>query len=263
MFGKYLLKQVTRDLTGGIIGGLGHAAAFGAGAVLVSELMNSRAQNHVPAPAGNYMPNQGYGNTSGGQYVQIANIALARIALCYYIARADGAISPDEQMELDYMCSSLLNNPNASSQFFTSTIDDPDKKGEKVKVNYSWNLFFSALAGTTWYFQFFFYSMGETRMGEYQFSSWTLHMASIIIFSSLWGLCLHEWKGTSRFTKFILGVAIFTLIYSTIVVGYGNLMKQVKAEGIEGGEAAAIQSIQEDAGEILEEIGETFEDIVD
>ena len=117
MFGKYLLKQVTRDLTGGIIGGLGHAAAFGAGAVLVPELMNGRAQNRVPAPAGNYMPNQGYGNTSGGQYVQIANIALARIALCYYIAKADGAISPDEQMELDYMCSSLLNNPNASSQF--------------------------------------------------------------------------------------------------------------------------------------------------
>ena len=117
MFGKYLLKQVTRDLTGGIIGGLGHAAAFGAGAVLVSELMNGRAQNRVPAPAGNYMPNQGYGNPQGGQYVQIANIALARIALCYYIAKADGAISPDEQMELDYMCSSLLNNPNASSQF--------------------------------------------------------------------------------------------------------------------------------------------------
>ena len=43
------------------------------------------------------------------------------------------------------------------------------------------NYFFSALAGTTWYFQFFFYSMGETQMGRYKFSSWTLHMALSLI----------------------------------------------------------------------------------
>src|SRR6266568_2849267 len=41
-----------------------------------------------------------------------------------------------------------------------------------------------ALAGLTWYLQFFFYGMGTTRMGRYDFSSWTLHMASIIIFST-------------------------------------------------------------------------------
>jgi L-rhamnose-H+ transport protein len=57
------------------------------------------------------------------------------------------------------------------------------------------NYLFSALAGTTWYMQFFFYTMGETQMGEYKFSSWTLHMASIIIFSTLWGIALKEWKG--------------------------------------------------------------------
>ena len=54
------------------------------------------------------------------------------------------------------------------------------------------NYFFSALAGTTWYFQFFFYTMGETQMGRYKFSSWTLHMASIIIFSTLWGIALRN-----------------------------------------------------------------------
>ena len=52
------------------------------------------------------------------------------------------------------------------------------------------NYLFCALAGTTWYLQFFFYTMGETQMGEYKFSSWTLHMASIIIFSTLWGIAL-------------------------------------------------------------------------
>ncbi|MGB7760412.1 MAG: L-rhamnose/proton symporter RhaT [Bryobacteraceae bacterium] len=86
------------------------------------------------------------------------------------------------------------------------------------------NYFFSALAGTTWYFQFFFYTMGETQMGKYKFSSWTLHMASIIIFSSLWGIGLHEWRGASARTKTWLAVSLLTLVSSTIVVGYGNYL---------------------------------------
>ena len=87
------------------------------------------------------------------------------------------------------------------------------------------NYLFSALAGTTWYMQFFFYSMGQTRMGRYEFSSWTLHMASIIIFSSLWGIALREWRGTSRRTHVVLAVGLAVLIASTIVVGYGNFLK--------------------------------------
>lgn len=86
------------------------------------------------------------------------------------------------------------------------------------------NYLFSALAGTTWYFQFFFYTMGESQMGNYKFSSWTIHMASIIIFGSLWGIFLKEWKDTNGLSKFLLGVALFTLIASTIVIGYGNLL---------------------------------------
>ena len=63
------------------------------------------------------------------------------------------------------------------------------------------NYIFAAMAGVIWYFQFFFYSMGQTKMGKYDFSSWTLHMASIIIFATLWGLVLKEWRGTSRAPK--------------------------------------------------------------
>jgi L-rhamnose-H+ transport protein len=94
------------------------------------------------------------------------------------------------------------------------------------------NYFFSALAGVTWYFQFFFYTMGETQMGKYGFSSWTLHMASIIIFSTLWGIALKEWKGSSRFTKTLLFIALAVLILSTIIIGYGNyLTPSAVAEG--------------------------------
>jgi L-rhamnose-H+ transport protein len=93
-----------------------------------------------------------------------------------------------------------------------------------VRVPLLGNYIFSAMAGVTWYLQFFFYSMGETRMGEYGFSSWTLHMASIIIFSSLWGIALHEWRGTSRRTHVLLVLGLAVLIGSTLIVGYGNYL---------------------------------------
>jgi L-rhamnose-H+ transport protein len=87
------------------------------------------------------------------------------------------------------------------------------------------NYVFSAIAGVIWYLQFFFYSMGQTKMGRYEFSSWTLHMASIIIFSTLWGVVLREWKGTGRTTHALIGAGLAVLIASTIVVGYGNFLK--------------------------------------
>jgi L-rhamnose-H+ transport protein len=92
------------------------------------------------------------------------------------------------------------------------------------------NFFFSALAGTTWYFQFFFYSMGHNKMGGsdpagFGFSSWTLHMASIIIFSTMWGWIFHEWKGSSKKAHSLIAGGIGTLILSTIVIGVGAWMK--------------------------------------
>jgi L-rhamnose-H+ transport protein len=86
------------------------------------------------------------------------------------------------------------------------------------------NYFLCALAGTTWYFQFFFYTMGESQMGRYGFSSWTLHMASIIIFSSLWGIGFKEWKGAGARAGSLLALALFLLVASTMIVGYGNYL---------------------------------------
>jgi L-rhamnose-H+ transport protein len=84
------------------------------------------------------------------------------------------------------------------------------------------NYLFCALAGTTWYFQFFFYTMGESQMGRFGFSSWTIHMASIIIFSSLWGFALKEWKGAGRKTLFLVFSGLALLVGSTVIIGVGN-----------------------------------------
>ncbi len=87
------------------------------------------------------------------------------------------------------------------------------------------NYCFAALAGILWYFQFFFYSMGQTKMGKYDFSSWTLHMASIIIFSTLWGISFREWNGTRRTTQVLVALGLLTLVLSTAIIGYGNYLK--------------------------------------
>ena len=99
-----------------------------------------------------------------------------------------------------------------------------EKTGAAQPVPMLGNYLLCALAGTTWYFQFFFYTMGETQMGQYKFSSWTLHMASIIIFSSLWGIGLKEWKGAGKTAGSLLALALALLVGSTIIVGYGNYL---------------------------------------
>ena len=86
------------------------------------------------------------------------------------------------------------------------------------------NYFLCAVGGTLWYLQFFFYGMGTTRMGRYDFSSWTLHMASIIIFGTLVGVCLKEWRGVSARTHWQMRFGLVVLISSTIIIGYGNYL---------------------------------------
>jgi L-rhamnose-H+ transport protein len=92
--------------------------------------------------------------------------------------------------------------------------------GSSVPLVSNW--LFCLLAGTFWYLQFFFYQMGQSQMGKYEFSSWTLHMASIIIFSTLWGIFFKEWSGAKAVTKFLVVVMLVLLVSSTVIIGVGN-----------------------------------------
>lgn len=86
------------------------------------------------------------------------------------------------------------------------------------------NYVFAALAGTTWFLQFFFYGMGESKLGNGP-SSWILHMAFIILVANMWGLVLKEWAGVSKRTKTTVIIGIITIIVSVLLVGYGNSLK--------------------------------------
>ncbi len=103
--------------------------------------------------------------------------------------------------------------------FRNSTFKDyRDNSSGRIVPNY----LFSSLAGTIWYLQFFFYGMGSTQMGRYDFISWTLHMTMIIILSTIWGVLLGEWKRTSTKTKRLLSIGLFLLISSILAIGLGG-----------------------------------------
>ncbi|AFK05206.1 RhaT l-rhamnose-proton symport 2 [Emticicia oligotrophica DSM 17448] len=106
-----------------------------------------------------------------------------------------------------------LNSKNKSFGDYTNT-----------KTPLLQNYIFSAIAGTTWFLQFFFYGMGESKLGNGP-SSWILHMAFIIMVANSWGLVLKEWKGVSKKTLRTIVVGIFTIILSVLIVGYGNSLK--------------------------------------
>jgi L-rhamnose-H+ transport protein len=86
------------------------------------------------------------------------------------------------------------------------------------------NYLLCALAGTTWFLQFFFYGMGESKMGNGA-SSWILHMSFIILVANMWGIISKEWNGVTKKTRTTIIIGIVTIILSVVVVGYGNSLK--------------------------------------
>jgi L-rhamnose-H+ transport protein len=55
-------------------------------------------------------------------------------------------------------------------------------------------------------------------------------MASIIIFSTLWGVALKEWKGAGTRTKLLAALSLLVLVGSTMIVGNGNYIGKAGTE---------------------------------
>lgn len=91
--------------------------------------------------------------------------------------------------------------------------DFVDKKTPLTK-----NYLFCALAGTTWFLQFFFYGMGETKIGNGA-SSWILHMSTIILTANLWGFYRKEWAGVNSKTRTTIFAGIGLILLSIIIMG--------------------------------------------
>ena len=104
----------------------------------------------------------------------------------------------------------ILSLKNKSYKDFTNTSTPISK-----------NLMFSALAGTIWFLQFFFYGMGESKLGNGA-SSWILHMSTIILTANLWGIYRKEWQGVAKKTKHTIAAGILVILLSVVLVGIGN-----------------------------------------
>lgn len=89
------------------------------------------------------------------------------------------------------------------------------------------NFLMAIITGVLWYGQFFFYGLGHLRLGEYQFSSWAIHMIMLVLFSSIAGLVLKEWTGCTPKTKRILALALLILLAAVLILTYGNYLGEI------------------------------------
>jgi L-rhamnose-H+ transport protein len=95
------------------------------------------------------------------------------------------------------------------------------QKGLSAKTIFH-NWIWSALAGSLWCFQFFFYGLGHVKMGNFQFASWVLHMSMLIFFSYIVGVLMKEWKSVRSKTYIILVAGLLILIASFCITSYGS-----------------------------------------
>ena len=92
------------------------------------------------------------------------------------------------------------------------------------------NLTFAALAGTIWCCQFIAFKTGGAAMGPLDYIGWAVLMAAAILFSSLLGLLLGEWKGTSNRTRSLLLLGLLLLFASAAIAGYSGRLRKEQQE---------------------------------
>ncbi len=92
------------------------------------------------------------------------------------------------------------------------------------------NIFFAGLAGVIWACQFACQKYGEPIVGEdMAYIGFAVIMGSSVLFSSLLGIFLGEWKGTGRKTKTYLAIGICVLVASFVVVSVGKKLAPPKS----------------------------------
>lgn len=104
------------------------------------------------------------------------------------------------------------------------------------------NVLFSSAAGALWYSQMALLTTGNAYIGDYKFSSWSVFMSAQIIFSTLWGIALAEWKGVSQRTRRLLFSGLAILIFSVIVIGVGNYLQEESKKRAESSRSAAVSA---------------------
>ena len=111
-----------------------------------------------------------------------------------------------------------LGRGSNSKQDWTGAADDGAATRPRLRRNYFW----AFTSGVTWYVGFMLYGMGTTFMGRYDFTSWSIHLAFVIVFSTICGMLAREWRGVSGRTAWLVASAMVVLVASTFVIAAGN-----------------------------------------
>ena len=83
--------------------------------------------------------------------------------------------------------------------------------------NYNLVFLWAALAGVIWALQFACQKIGEPMMGDMRYISFAVVMGSCVLFSSLLGVFLGEWKGTGAKTRGALVAGLVVLAASIAI----------------------------------------------
>lgn len=79
--------------------------------------------------------------------------------------------------------------------------------------------------GLLWYFGVLLYGRGAGIMGELgTIAGWPIFMATMIIFSSMWGFVTGEWKGSSSQAKWYMLAGLIVLVVASGLSGIANKM---------------------------------------
>ncbi len=104
------------------------------------------------------------------------------------------------------------------------TLGDYTKKNAPILAN----IVFAGVAGAIWCSQFICFKTGEPKMGAIAYIGWAVLMASAILFSTLLGILLGEWRSTSMRTRTRLAAGLVLLIASAVIAGYSGKLGQEK-----------------------------------
>jgi L-rhamnose-H+ transport protein len=99
------------------------------------------------------------------------------------------------------------------------------------KASLPMNFAMAALTGLFWYGQFFFYNLGHVRLGQkFAFTSWAIHMITLVLFSNLMGVMLREWRQCRRLTHTTIALALLILVAAVLMLTFGNRIAELASQ---------------------------------
>jgi L-rhamnose-H+ transport protein len=87
------------------------------------------------------------------------------------------------------------------------------------------NVFLAGLAGAIWCSQFICFKTGGPAMGKLDYIGWSVLFASSILFGTILGIFLGEWRNTSARTRWLLFLGLVLLVTSAVISAFSGYLK--------------------------------------